>query len=85
MVPYLWPFSIHILTAKLHVLTQHNILSDHSSDGGCYATDSVTVYVSDGGNELVFPNTFTPNGDGTNDMMVYFRTRKISQAPFDCV
>ncbi len=37
-------------------------------DGGCYATDSVTVYVSDGGNELVFPNTFTPNGDGTNDI-----------------
>ncbi|KAF5032664.1 hypothetical protein DSECCO2_614860 [anaerobic digester metagenome] len=36
--------------------------------GGCFATDSVTVYVSASGDELVFPNTFTPNGDGTNDI-----------------
>ena len=36
--------------------------------GGCFATDSVTVYVSASGDELVFPNTFTPNADGTNDI-----------------
>ncbi len=39
-----------------------------TGSGGCSATDSVSVYVSHSGDELVFPNTFTPNGDGRNDV-----------------
>ncbi|TDW99366.1 gliding motility-associated C-terminal domain-containing protein [Dinghuibacter silviterrae] len=35
---------------------------------GCYAYDSITVYVSATGKNLfILPNAFTPNGDGYND------------------
>lgn len=33
--------------------------------GGCTALDQVAVYVN---NDLKYPNTFTPNGDGFNDL-----------------
>jgi gliding motility-associated-like protein len=36
--------------------------------GGCAAIDSMTVFVSATSDELDFPNTFTPNSDGTNDI-----------------
>jgi len=36
--------------------------------GGCAAIDSMTVFVSATSDDLDFPNTFTPNSDGTNDI-----------------
>ena len=38
------------------------------SDAGCTATDVVTLSVQCDNNQLFVPNTFTPNGDGTNDV-----------------
>lgn len=40
------------------------------TQNGCTAMDTVTVEVS---LPIVLPNTFTPNGDGTNDTWIIFR------------
>lgn len=37
---------------------------------GCSAEDDVTVYVTAYSGDIVFPNTFSPNGDGTNDVWI---------------
>jgi gliding motility-associated-like protein len=39
-----------------------------TNDGGCQASDDVTVYVVCNGANLFIPNTFSPNGDGTNEI-----------------
>lgn len=38
-----------------------------ANDGGCNATDSVTITVKCDNSQLFMPNTFTPNGDLHND------------------
>jgi len=35
---------------------------------GCRATDTIVVILRNCINRLVFPNAFTPNGDGRNDL-----------------
>ena len=39
-----------------------------TSDFGCKASDSVTIFMSCNVGQLFIPNTFTPNGDGENDV-----------------
>jgi len=39
-----------------------------SNPGGCSTTDEVTVTVLCNGGNLFLPNTFSPNGDGMNDV-----------------
>ena len=37
-------------------------------EGGCKARDKVTVYVLCNNANVFIPNTFSPNGDGANDI-----------------
>jgi gliding motility-associated-like protein len=46
------------------------------NNGGCTITDQITVFVTCSGDNLFIPNTFSPNGDGMNDVF-YPRGRGI--------
>ena len=39
-----------------------------TNSGGCKSRDNVTIYVICNGANVFIPNTFSPNGDGTNDI-----------------
>ncbi|MBS1644835.1 MAG: PKD domain-containing protein, partial [Bacteroidetes bacterium] len=52
--------------AKPKLTTTYKITA--YNEFGCTSTDSVTVVVLCDGSQLFIPNTFSPNGDGNNDV-----------------
>jgi len=59
------------------ILTTTYIVSV-TNNGGCTASDSITIIVLCGNNNLFVPNTFSPNGDGMNDVF-YVRGTGLSR------
>lgn len=54
------------ITVKPRETTQYMV--EVRNDGGCTARDQVTVFVICTGANVFIPNTFSPNGDGANDV-----------------
>lgn len=54
------------LTVKPKETRQYTI--EVKNNGGCKATDNVTVFVICNGTNIFMPNLFTPNNDGVNDV-----------------
>lgn len=59
-----YPFTATPDVSPLHTKTYYVFASDPSKK--CYAVDSITVFVEKY-DEVTIYNTFTPNGDGSND------------------
>ena len=54
------------ITVKPNMETQYTVKVTNS--GGCTASASVNIYVLCNGANVYIPNTFSPNGDGANDV-----------------
>ena len=54
------------ISIKPNQTTQYTV--EVKNSGGCMARDNVTVYVICNGANVFIPNTFSPNGDGANDI-----------------
>ena len=54
------------ITVKPNMETQYTVKV--SNPGGCTASASVNIYVLCNGANVFIPNTFSPNGDGVNDV-----------------
>ncbi|MEP7256017.1 MAG: PKD domain-containing protein [Ferruginibacter sp.] len=54
------------ITVKPKETTQYTV--EVKNAGGCKSTDGLTVYVLCDGANVYIPNTFSPNGDGANDI-----------------
>jgi gliding motility-associated-like protein len=57
------PYSV---TVKPNHKTEYTV--EVKNQGGCMAKDNVTVHVICNGTNVFIPNTFSPNGDGTNEL-----------------
>jgi gliding motility-associated-like protein len=58
--------------------TTTNYIVRVTGPGGCVASDTVTIFVTCGEQNFFIPNTFSPNGDGMNDVF-YPRGRGIQR------
>ncbi len=54
------------ITVKPAQSTEYTILV--KNEGGCFAEDKISVYVMCDNSNVFVPNTFSPNGDGVNDV-----------------
>lgn len=54
------------ITVKPVESTEYTV--EVNNDGGCRARDKITIYVLCDNSNVFVPNTFSPNGDGANDV-----------------
>jgi gliding motility-associated-like protein len=65
---YLWSTGETTQTILLEEISENTNIWVQVISNGCKATDSIFIEVADVQQELYFPNAFTPDGDGINDI-----------------
>ncbi|MCB2201132.1 gliding motility-associated C-terminal domain-containing protein [bacterium] len=65
---YLWSTGDTTQSILLEEISENTIIWVQVISNGCKATDSILIEVADVQQELYFPNAFTPDGDGNNDV-----------------
>lgn len=67
---FLWSTEEDTQTIELDILNRDTTIWVVVNKDGCLASDTINIEVEPVQIELFFPNAFTPNGDGSNDLFI---------------
>src|SRR5690606_36558421 len=68
-------------TSTVPIQETTNFVVYYEQSGGCQGSDTVTVFINEDVFSVGVPSSFSPNGDGVNDIL-YVRGNNISKLNF---